>query len=164
MGYELHPETPREGVPLGRLIPGLDPDAMVKSLERSGSPYGVRFNKISIVSNSRLALEASEFARDCGKFDLMHSLFFEAYFLEGKNIGDLRTVLEVSARAGLDVGLLEEALETGRYSERLAEARRLAGRYGVTGLPTYIINGSIKIVGAQPYKTFSSALRNALKQ
>jgi predicted DsbA family dithiol-disulfide isomerase len=131
---------------------------MLKGLNRSGAPYGIHFNKMSRVSNSRLALEASEFARDAGKYDELHTLFFEAYFHDGKDIGDLQTVLDIAAGAGLDVEEIRGALARKTFSSRLLSARDMGAGYHVAGLPTFIINGKTKIVGAQPYATFVKAI------
>jgi predicted DsbA family dithiol-disulfide isomerase len=46
------------------------------------------------------------------------------------------------------------ALQDGRYRSRLAEARKDGGKINLTGVPTFIINGKHKIVGAQPVEVF----------
>jgi len=161
-GYELHPETPPQGVKLSILFPGFNPESMVERLRRAGTPYGISFNKIERLSNSRLSLEASEFARDRGSYEKLHSRFFEAYFLEGRDIGSLETVLEIADEAGLDKVELKEALHKGIYRDRLQEHRELGLRYTVAGLPTFIINGEDKIVGAREYETFARAVSNYL--
>ena len=161
-GYELHPETPPQGVSLGSLFSGFNPEAMVERLRRAGASYGISFNKMERLSNSRLSLEASEFARDRGSYEKLHSRFFEAYFLEGRDIGSLETILDIAGAAGLDPGSLKEALHKGLYRERLQEARELALRHQVAGLPTFIINGADRIVGAREYEAFVRAVRQYL--
>lgn len=161
-GYELHPETPPQGVNLSSLFPGFNPEVMAERLRRAGAHYGIGFNKIERLSNSRLSLEASEFARDRGSYEDLHSRIFEAYFLEGRDIGSLETILEISGAAGLDTGALKEALHKGIYRERLQEYRELGLRYKVAGLPTFIINGEEKIVGAREYEAFARAVSNYL--
>jgi predicted DsbA family dithiol-disulfide isomerase len=162
MGYELHPETPAEGVMLNKLFSGFDPNAMVERLVRAGAPYGIGFNRLERLSNSRLALEASEFARDRGGFHQLHTAFFEAYFLEGRDIGSLATVMEVAGAAGLDTGALEAALHKGVYRERLAKARELGVKHQVAGLPTFIFNGAEKLVGAREYEAFTRTVKKLL--
>ncbi|MCL4441756.1 MAG: DsbA family protein, partial [Firmicutes bacterium] len=118
--------------------------------------------RLELMSNSRLALEATEFARDKGGFDDLHNLFFKAYFQEGKDLGSMETVLEVSGKAGLDTVALREALAKGVYRGRLQEARERGMKYQVTGLPTFIFNGEKKIVGAQQYDVFVNAVKQYL--
>lgn len=158
VGYELRPETPPGGIDLKQLSPGFNIESALNGLNKSGAPYGVSFKKIGRIANSRLALEASEYARDAGKYDELHTLYFEAYFREGKDIGDLQTVLDIAAGAGLDVEGLKEALEKKVYSPRLDRAREMGAGYQVAGLPTFIINGKHKIVGARPYDNFVKAI------
>ncbi|QOR40978.1 DsbA family oxidoreductase [Billgrantia diversa] len=83
---------------------------------------------------------------------------FRRYFVEGEDIGD-RTVLANAARDGrltdIDIAAFL-ASDQGRAEVKagLAEARRL----GVSGVPTFIINGTTGLSGAQP----PEALRQAI--
>ena len=140
------------------MIPGLDPDAMAGRLNAAGAPYGIEFGRRETVANSRLALEAAEFARDHGRYDELHGQLFAAYFQEGRNIGELETVLQVAGGAGLDTAALRQALARGVYRERLDVAREQGRACQVTGLPTFILNGAAKIVGAQRYDVFAGAV------
>lgn len=157
---EIHPETPVEGVLLADKFPGANVDAMYDNLRRAGAPYGIEFGKMTTLSNSRMALEASEFARDHGKYDEFHEAIFHAYFTETHNIGLEQIVLGVAKEVGLNTEELKQALADGRYLPRLQEAQEEAYQYGINGTPTFIINGRYKIYGAQPLDAF----RNALKQ
>ncbi len=155
----MHPETPAAGKPLTGLFPGLDVERMLAGLRRAGAPYGIGFNAFETVANSRLALEASEFARDAGKYAEAHTRLFRAYFQEGLNIGEKQVLLELFKGLDLDVVQLNNALEDHLYTPRLQLARQKGQKYGVTGLPTFIINKTEKIVGAQSYAVFQQALR-----
>jgi len=147
---------------LRRLRPGLDPQAMTAHLNAAGAPYGITFAPRERVSNSRLALEAAEFARDRGRYEAMHGRLFAAYFQEGRDIGDLATVLQVAGQAGLEQAALGEALARGTYRERLEAVREQGVKYRVTGIPTFLIDGTVRIVGAQPYQVFAKAVQSLL--
>ncbi|MDN3521866.1 DsbA family oxidoreductase [Halomonas ramblicola] len=83
---------------------------------------------------------------------------FRHYFVEGQDIGD-SAVLANAARAGgladIDIPAFL-ASDQGRSEVRagLDEARRL----GVSGVPTFIIDGAVGLSGAQP----PEALRQAI--
>lgn len=83
---------------------------------------------------------------------------FRSYFVEGENIGD-STVLAKAARDGgladIDIPAFL-ASDQGRSEVKagLDEARRL----GVSGVPTFILNGTTDLSGAQP----PEALRQAI--
>ena len=69
-----------------------------------------------------MSLEASEYARDAGRFDSFHGRVFRAYFTETRDIGDLDVLLELAQEEGLDAADLRVALREGRYASRLDEA------------------------------------------
>jgi predicted DsbA family dithiol-disulfide isomerase len=139
-------------------FPDLDAERMINNLNLAGKPYGIEFGKMEIVSNTRLALEASEFAREQGKFDQFHEAIFKAYFIAGKDIGKLDTVLDCAQSVGLDVNLLDQALQEQKYSSIIDQARELGAQNNVAGLPTFIFDNGKRIVGAQSYDTFVRAI------
>ncbi len=150
---------PSEGIPTSKLFPGVDLKKRYESLSRAGAPYGIAFNEISLVSKSRLALEATEFAKEEGHFDSFHGRVFHAYFVETQDIGNLDVILELADQDGLDPDALRLALQEKRYAMHLEEAKQEGLSYGVTAVPTFILNGEHKIVGAQPIEVFREKLR-----
>ncbi len=159
MAFELRPEMPPEGMPMSKLFPGVDLKKRYESLSNAGSPYGIAFQELSNASNSRLALEASEYARDNGHFDSFHGRVFRAYFVETLDIGDLEVIRELALQEGLDCDELLRALQEKRYASRLEGAKQEAGRHCVTAVPTFIINDKHKIVGAQAIEAFREKFR-----
>jgi len=103
---------------------------------------------------------ADLFARDSGRQEPFHTNMFKAYWQEHRNIGQRDVVLDVARESGLDVPELEKALDDGRYSDELTEVYDECGRYGINGVPTFII-GRYMVVGAQPYEVLEQALRKA---
>jgi predicted DsbA family dithiol-disulfide isomerase len=159
VSYEIHPETPPEGVLLVERFPADMVQGMKANLSRAGEPYGIEFGDMTIMPNTRLALEASEYARDHGNFHDFHEKVFRAYFTENRNIGNMDVLMELAASAGLNTAELSEALADGRYLPRLEQALMEGSRYGITGTPTFIVNNRYKIVGAQPLENFRNALK-----
>ena len=156
--YEIHPETPLEGVLLSEKFQHVDRDAMFTGLNRSGKPYDIRFNKIERLYNSRTALELSELARDKGVFDQVHNDIFIAYFHEGKNIGDLEVLCDIAKRAGLKKGDVEAILKNETYKERLAVAMVEGKEKRVSAVPTFIFSDNQTLTGAQPLEMFKFIL------
>ncbi|MCY0903140.1 MAG: DsbA family protein, partial [Firmicutes bacterium] len=116
------------------------------------------------LSNSRLALEASEFAREQGKFHAFHNAVFHAYFTEGRDIGDREILLSIGESVGLPRESLDEALTVQRYEEALHKGQDEGAQCGVSGTPTCIINGRYRVVGAQPIEAFRQVLRTIEKE
>jgi predicted DsbA family dithiol-disulfide isomerase len=159
VSFEIHPETPPEGVPLAVRLPDVDWDELYENLRRTGTQYQIMFGKVTLLSNSRLALEASEFAREQGMYDLFSEKVFHVYFTEARDIGRQDVVMELAGAAGLDVEALQDALLQGRYAQRLRKAQEEGQLYNITGVPAFIINEKHMIVGAQPLEVFRDTLK-----
>jgi len=159
LGFEIHPDTPPEGMPLVKLFPRADVEGMTRRLNSMGAPFGLTFQKIVNISNSRLSLEAGEFAKDQGRFDEFHNAIFKAYFSQGTDIGNVGVLKQIGAQAGLDADALGKALKAGRYRQVLKEAKDEVVRLGITAAPTFILNGKERIVGAQSLDVFRERLK-----
>lgn len=154
MSYELHPETPPSGMLLSERFKGYDLSSFYDQLRARGKEAGVVFGNHKLLSNSRLALMASEFARDQGRHDSFHENIFYAYFTEGLDIGNPDVISAVAGKSGLDGKETLHAANDGRYAERLNEARREGQLIGLTGVPLFIVENKYQIVGAQPIDVF----------
>jgi len=160
LGFEIHPETPQEGMPLVKMFPRADVEGMTRRLNSMGAPFGLTFQKIVNISNSSLSLEASEFAKEQGRFDEFHHTVFQAYFSRRENIGDIDVLVQIGNGSGLDIAALRSALETGKYRKRLEAMKESAAGLGITAAPTFLFNEKDRIVGAQPIEVFRERLRS----
>jgi predicted DsbA family dithiol-disulfide isomerase len=154
VSYELHPETPPSGVLLAERFRGYDLTSFQEQLRKRGEEAGVVFGNRTLLSNSRSALMASEFARDCGLYDSFHESMFQAYFTEGRDIGNLDVIAAVAKKSGLDEKEILIAVSDNRYTARLNEARKEGQLLNLTGIPLFIIENKYKIIGAQPISVF----------
>jgi predicted DsbA family dithiol-disulfide isomerase len=136
---------------------------MFDNLRRHGKEFGIVFGELSVLSNSRLSLEASEYARDNGKFEQFHDQIFHAYFTEAMDIGNAEILCNIASVCGLDPVEMMKALEDDCYKLRLDESRKEGLKIQLTGVPTYSINDTHKIVGAQPVKVFTDILDKIAK-
>ncbi|BDQ34084.1 hypothetical protein JCM14722_16260 [Pseudodesulfovibrio portus] len=138
-----------------------DIDNITGVLRQRGRPYGIEFGDMSRLSNSRLALETGEFARDHGDYHRVHMALFKAYFTFGRDIGDRAVLRSVAGDCGLDPNELMAALEEGRYTEQVRRGSDAARRDKVTAVPTFIIRGCPAITGAVNETLFREALQGA---
>ncbi len=157
---EIHPETPAEGTPMTKRFRSEDIKRMMEHLRTMGAPFGITFIDRPLLSNSRPALQAAEFAREEGEFEPFHAGVFAAYFSHGLDIGNLDVLSQVAREAGLDADALKSALETGKYLPKLEETKEEASRLNVTGVPTFLFEDKKSIVGAQPLDVFRKVLRS----
>jgi predicted DsbA family dithiol-disulfide isomerase len=159
ISYELHPETPHEGILLSERFKGYDVSQMYEHLRQRGKELGIVFGNRTLLSNSRLALEASEYARDMGKYESFHENMFRFYFTEAQDIGSMDVIKSVALESGLDTEDMMKAISEKRYKLRLDEAKQEGIKIKLTGVPTFIINEKHKIVGAQPIKVFTDLFK-----
>lgn len=112
---------------------------------------------------TRLALQASEFARDLSEeaHRRLHRAIFRAHFVRGSDIGKLDHLLQLATEEGIDTEALAAALEDGRYVEELARAESEAERYGIHQTPAFLF-GRFKVVGAAPLEVLLEAARRAV--
>ena len=156
--FELHPEVPAEG-----MDPPWDPELRRQSrehFERLAREAGLPLGSRTRLANSRLALEAAEWAKALGPaaHDGLHRAIFQAYFVDGRNIGDVEVLVEAATSCGLDPADLRLALAEGRYREAVQKQGEEARELGVTAVPTFLAGGYV-VVGAQP----SEALRRLMR-
>ena len=137
---------------------GYDLSSFYDQLRARGKEVGVAFGTHTILSNSKLALMASEFARDQNQYDSFHEDMFHAYFTEGLDIGKTEVIAAIAKKSGLDEKETLSAVRDDRYASRLNEARKEASLIGLTGVPLFVIENKHKIVGAQPIETFRDLL------
>ncbi len=137
---------------------GYDLSSFYDQLRARGKEVGVVFGNLTVLSNSRLALMASEYARDLGQYDSFYKNIFHAYFTEGLDIGKVDVIADVAGKSGLDEKEMLSAVRDGRYVSRLNETRKEASLIGLTGVPLFVIENKYQIVGAQPIETFRDLL------
>ena len=163
VSYELHPETPPAGMLLSERFKGHDLSSFYEQLRARGLEVGVVFSNLKLLSNSKFALMASEFARDQGMYHSFHENMFQAYFTEGLDIGNPDVIAAVAGKSGFDEKEARSAVLDGRYASRLNETRKEGSLIGLTGVPLFVIENKYKIVGAQPIEVFHNLLKKELK-
>ncbi|VVB58538.1 Thioredoxin [Candidatus Anstonella stagnisolia] len=106
--------------------------------------------------NAEKAAEASECARDQGKFWEMH----DAMFADQNKLGvaDLKAT---AATLGMDAAKFNACLDGGQKASVVSAEAQEGADNGVQGTPTFYING-VQVVGAQPFSAFKSAIDAAL--
>lgn len=132
--------------------------AIYERFNKTGAAYGLEFNPVEFLPNTNLALIATELARDKGLFEEFHALVFKSYFTYGKDIGNKDVLIELLRALNIPSQVAIAALEDSSYSERVKKNREKGIPYQVTGLPTFIFDGTHKIVGAQSYDMFKRTL------
>ncbi|MFX1449094.1 MAG: DsbA family protein, partial [Promethearchaeota archaeon] len=111
----------------------------------------------------RMALYLSEYARKYGKFTEFHRLVFDAYWKDGRDIGDQDFLLSLAESLGFKRNEIIEYLNSEEPSNELKKSLKKLRTYGINGVPTFII-GDRLVVGAQPYEVFEKVIRKVLEE
>ncbi len=98
----------------------------------------------SIHRNARQAASAAECAREQGKFWAYH----DKLYLNAPALG-FKDLLRYGEEIGMDARQFEKCLTEDRYRDAVARDEEAAKSVGVTGTPTFFLNGQ-KIEGAIP--------------
>lgn len=135
---------------------------MRSQFERMAREVGLPLGSRTRLANSRLALEAAEWAKGLGPaaHDCLHRAIFHAYFAEGLNIGDVEVLAGAATSCGLDAAELRRVLAERTYREAVQRQIDEARDLGVSAVPTFLAGG-YAVVGAQPSEAFRKLMRTA---
>lgn len=167
--FELAPDVPADyhgsaadflaehkGLPPGQVRQMLDQVAELAAAE------GLDYHWDDVQHTKTLkAHELLHLAKERGCQEQMKERLLAAYFVEGRHLGDIDELADLAAEVGLDRDEVVAALGSGRYAEAVQADIDQAHRYGISGVPFYVIDGKYGVSGAQPPQTFADALATA---
>jgi predicted DsbA family dithiol-disulfide isomerase len=81
---------------------------------------------------------------------------FKAYFVEGRHIGKLETLVEIGTAAGIED--VEPALAGDAFADEVRDDVETAYGFGISGVPTFVIERRYAITGAQPVELIHATL------
>ena len=157
--FPLHPETPPEGKTLEALFADKNVDfgKIMVLQKRVASRLGMPFGDCRTIYNNRLAQELGKFAESKGRGHEFHKAVFRAYFVEGKNIGKTRVLVEVAESINLNGNEAQKIIQNRTYKEATdLDCKRSRG-LSITVVPAFLLNNQI-LVGAQKYETLENFL------
>jgi protein-disulfide isomerase len=105
---------------------------------------------------ARLASEASRCAIEQGKFWEFH----DRLFLSDADSSQA-ALNRIAGEIGMDVAAFETCTSSGKYKGSIQASLQEGARLGITGTPTFFVNGRI-LVGAQTLDTFVSIIDQEL--
>jgi protein-disulfide isomerase len=106
--------------------------------------------------DSFYAAQAAECADEQGSYWEYH----DALFTGAYGLGD-EAYRQYAEELGLDADALVSCVDEGRYADEVQADAREAASLGVSGTPTFFING-VPLVGAQPLTRFAQVIDSEL--
>jgi predicted DsbA family dithiol-disulfide isomerase len=110
-----------------------------------------------IVPNTMNALRVTELGRERGLHKQVHDRLMEAYWEESRNIGDDDELRSLVVEAGLDPEEVDEVLAGDEYADRVRASTTEAHSLGINGIPAFVLDGRLLVLGAQPREVFERA-------
>ena len=162
--FYLRPDTPPEGMELSDYIKRARANGSEERLRSIAGAYGMDFESTERIYNTRIAHEATEYARERGKGNEFHKVVFRKVYAEKQNPSQWDVLRSVAEEVGLNADEMQHDVESEKYKSNVEEQVRWAYQIGVTGVPTYVVNDRYAIVGAQPYEVFKQALAQIMNQ
>jgi len=107
-------------------------------------------------ANANIAAQAAQCAADQGKFWEMHA----ALFANQQKLTQ-PDLIATAGTLGVDAEKFKTCLESGKFKDEVQKDLDDGQKYGVTGTPTFFING-IPLVGAQGPEAFADIIDSEL--
>ena len=152
--FELHPELPSSGVPLGSSA------RRWARIEVICSQDGRPFRPPGRLPNTRRLLEAAEVvrARAPAAQSSFHDRLLTAAFGEGHDLGDRSLIDSLLSDLGVDPAEVWQAVGRGEGRAAVDVSRADAFEAGVAGTPAWLLDGRSVIPGVQPPEAFDRAV------
>lgn len=166
--FELNPGMPREGMARREYC-----ERKFGSLEQAQQLYArvvaaaeadgleLKIERIARTPNTRAAHRLIEFAGEHACQDAVVDALFEAYFVNGEDIGSEAVLLAIAHAAGLARDAVANMLATPAGDAVIEAAESRAHELGVSGVPAFLYNGHLLFCGAQSPATIALSLQRA---
>lgn len=166
---EIHPETPTEGQSVSLLNYSDETwNDMMKSLHQLADEEDIKLSEQTMIANSRKALLLAEACKSLGAevFYPLHERLFEAYFVEGQNIGDERVLRKLAEECNIPDNIIDQAWSdpdtygpADNVPKPLLRYLQYAGAIQSKSVPTFIFKKEL-ITGVVNKETLMRAAKN----
>ena len=124
-----------------------------------GIPF--QFEKIERQPNTINAHRLIRLAGEQGQQDAVAEALFRAFFLEFLDIGNVVTLSEIAASAGLNREAVYAYLSSDQGAAAAQQEDAVARQLGITGVPFFVFGGKYAVSGAQSAEVLLQAFEQA---
>ena len=96
--------------------------------------------------------------------DRLQERLYKAYFTEGLELADHAVLTRIAIEEGMDPSEVKQLLESERYADDVRLDEREAQRYGVHGVPYFVVGNKYAIPGALPVESMERVLKTVLDE
>jgi predicted DsbA family dithiol-disulfide isomerase len=153
--FELNPDMPVEGkdrrayrsAKFGSWEQSQKLDAQV-SVSAAHAGLGMRHDLMQRTPNTFKAHRLIWLAGQEGVQGAVVEALFSAYFVEGRDVGDVAVLTDIAAKSGIAKSRAEAFFAGDEGVGEVSEAALAARQGGLSGVPTFVINGQPAFFGA----------------
>lgn len=162
--FQLNPDLPPEGMLradyVARKWGGRPSSEVYARVSGVGKSVGIdfEFDRIVRQPNTKAAHALIALAGALGVQPAVKEAMMRAYFIDGRDLTDIDTLVEVAERAGLDPKRARAHLADPDALRAIDGADLQARRIGVEGVPFFIFNRRYAVSGAQEAQALVEAM------
>lgn len=166
--YELNPDMPAEGMDRTAYLDAKFGAGKRKEIEirlsEAALESGVTFNwaRVTKSVNTRMAHMLVAAASTVQRGTEMKAALFKAYWQDGRDIGDLDTLVAIAGEQGFDEQAARDELTNEELRETVIGLEAHAQQVGVTGVPFFIVDGKLAVSGAQTGDVWAQVFKQVL--
>lgn len=139
--------------------------AMHEHVKNAGKEAGIEFSfDDSKVANSYRGHLLIQLAKSKNLGNEMEEVMFKAQFIEGKNIDDEATLLEIGQSVGLSEKEIQDALQSDDFAHAVSQDGLIARQLGISGVPFFVFNDKYGVSGAQQPELFLEVLEKSFTE
>ncbi len=135
------------------------PDIKSEFIDTGIARLAFRNFPLDIHPDAEIAAEAAQCAYEQGSFWEYHNILFENQ--DDLSVDALKSYASEITTPGFSISQFDDCLDTGKYAPKIAQDIVDGTSYGVSGVPTFFING-VKITGVQPFSLFNDTIYSEL--
>lgn len=166
--YQLMPDVPEEGMDYLTYLNSVavttetEVEVVANRIKAAGEAAGLTFNlqKVAFMPNSLPAHVLVAAAGDSARPRVIDTIH-QAYWEDGRDIGDRSTLLAIAAECGLDTRSMQAALEHPEFSKMVGNIAAQMRRDGVETVPFIVIDETLSLAGARQPAQLIDAINKA---
>lgn len=169
--FQLNPDMPIDGMDRRAYLEGKfgGKDGAVRAYapvvdhaEKAG--LTINLDKIARTPNTLNAHRMIHWAGVEGKQTDLVDALFQAYFVDGKDIGSIDTLVAIGTSVGLEADVIRKLLEGESDLEDIRQRDAHSRKMGVSSVPTFIIANQHAVPGAQPPELWKQVIADITEQ
>lgn len=168
--YQLNPDMPTEGMAFDEYLAQRFGNAasiqpVLDGLVREGLSEGIefRFDRLQHVPNTLAAHQLMQLAgTEHRDQTALAEALMRAFFEQGEDIGDHEFLIDVAAGHALTADSVRQALGDAGVRQNVLSREAQVRASGMSGVPGYLLNRRLLVVGAQPADTMINAFDQAM--